>query len=179
MPRSRNQSRREAPIQAAPPPQRASHDRVVRSGRVLDAAGNAGFPFRVIGTLEAMEASGRIDADMARAGVRFHDNFHRAGFGERDLRAHWPTGLPAAGIASACADGSDRARRAVAAAIRQLGGGRAHAADIAWHVLGLEWSVRRWARERWHTVSCHGSAHIVASGILIAALGILAAEKNR
>jgi hypothetical protein len=43
-------------------------------------------------------------------------------------------------------------------------------ASCIWHVVGLEWSVRRSCREQ------AGIAHAVGAGVLIAALVILAAK---
>jgi hypothetical protein len=42
-------------------------------------------------------------------------------------------------------------------------------ASCIWHVVGLEWSMRRWCREQ------AGITHAVGAGVLIAALVILAA----
>jgi hypothetical protein len=65
------------------------------------------------------------------------------------------------------------ARKQVGDAIEELGGQGCLVASCLWHVIGLEWSVRRWSREQ------AGIAHPAAAGILIAALVILAAKDGR
>jgi len=60
-----------------------------------------------------------------------------------------------------------RARRQVQATIAGLGGISRTVGSCAWHVIGLEWSVRRWARER------HGIAPTTAVGVLIATVAML------
>ena len=63
--------------------------------------------------------------------------------------------------------GNERARRQVARAIRALGGAGSVAASCAWHVLGLEWSLREWSQK-----ALRGKVD-QAAGVLVAALAIL------
>ena len=65
------------------------------------------------------------------------------------------------------------ARKRVNEAIAALGGQSSLVASCLWHVIGLEWSIRRWCREQ------AGIAHTTGGGILIAALVILAAKGER
>lgn len=58
-------------------------------------------------------------------------------------------------------------RERVARALDALGGPASPAGSIVWHVVGCELSVREWATLR-------GLHHAVATGILVAALGVLA-----
>jgi hypothetical protein len=148
---------------------RRQHDRIVRvEGReLIDDAGNVATPWRVVPVLDAMWRRGAISLDMRIAGEEFHDRFRLAQL----------DGLRAASLlrAGGCGvswggSGNHAARKAIMEAIDALGGGRAPAASCAWHVLGLEWSLRRWAAE-----FRNGSTN-EASGILIAALGVLASE---
>ncbi len=64
--------------------------------------------------------------------------------------------------------GNEHCRRRVAELADARGGHGSIVASCAWHVIGLEWSVRRWAAGR---VRC-----TAAGGILIAALSIIEAH---
>ena len=64
------------------------------------------------------------------------------------------------------------AREQVAHAMMALGGFESAAGSCAWHVVGLEHSVREWAlRQGWGGRSV---GHAQAQGMLVAALGVLA-----
>jgi hypothetical protein len=65
------------------------------------------------------------------------------------------------------------ARKHVGDAIEALGGQGSLVASCMWHIVGLEWSIRRWSKEH------AGVAHATGSGVLIAALVILAAKCQR
>ncbi len=146
---------------------RRQHDAIERvDGReLIDAAGLVSTPWRVLPLLDAMERRGAITADMCAAGLAFHRQFRLAQL----------DGLRSASLMRAGGgddgfgvNGNERARKAIGEAVVAMGGGRAPAASCSWHVLGLEWSLRRWAGE-----FRRGSVN-EASGILIAALGVLA-----
>jgi hypothetical protein len=62
--------------------------------------------------------------------------------------------------------GNERARRDIAELVDALGGHGSILASCAWHVLGLEWSVRKWA------LTVRRGA-LVACGILVAVLAFL------
>lgn len=154
-----------------PPLERANHDPVVRAEKsVADTDGMPGWPYRALGIVAKLEHAGRLTKAQARAADDFHDHFRRAALD--GLRAADLQRLPGNGFHASALDGSEGAREWVGRAIRRLGGAGAITADIAWHVLGLEWSLRRWAQERWH------SGHSEACGVLLAAIDILAGEKN-
>ncbi len=66
------------------------------------------------------------------------------------------------------------ARRKVARAMDALGGYASAAGSCVWHVVGCETSIREWAvRQGWNG---RPVGHTQAQGILIAALGVLAAH---
>ncbi len=148
---------------------RRQHDAIERvDGReLIDVLGQVSTPWRVLPLLDAMERRGAITGDMRAAGEAFHGRFRLAQLD--GLRA---SALERAGGVwrGGWADGNEAARRAVMVAVEALGGGRAPAASCVWNVIGLEWSLRRWSGEY-----RHGSVN-EASGILIAALGVLARE---
>ena len=145
---------------------RRQHDAIERiDGReLIDVLGQVSTPWRVLPLLDAMERRGAITADMRAAGAAFHGRFRLAQLD--GLRAS--SFMAGAGCGVYAANGNEAARRSVRMAIEALGGGRAPAASCVWNVVGLEWSLRRWSNEY-----RQGSTN-EASGILIAALGVLA-----
>jgi hypothetical protein len=155
------------PLAIAPTRARYRHDLIERvEGReLIDDAGQVATPWRVVPLLEGMRRRGAITLEMRSAGEEFHDRFRLA-----QLDGLQAASLMGAGGGSNIAhvNGNEAARKAVMAAIDALGGGRAPAASCAWHVLGEEWSLRRWVME-----FRRGSVN-EASGVLIAALGVLA-----
>lgn len=150
-----------------PSPARTQHDRVERvEGReLIDTEGQVATPWRVVPILQTMARRQAITEDMRRAGEEFATLFRLAQLD--GLRC--ASLMRASGAATAIVSGNERARKAVNTAIASLGGGRAPAASCVWHVLGLEWSLRRWSLEY-----RRGSSTNEAAGILIAALGVLA-----
>lgn len=155
------------------------HDPVIRSDRqVVDANGRPGAPWRTLDILagRAALACRRRDAgeltkqeyaaEMAliAAGERFRALFRRAALD--DLKAAALIRIGGGGAQQT--NGNEAARHSIAAAIRALGGGTAPAASCVWHVVGLEWSLRRWGETHWNC------AHNTASGVLLAGLGVLA-----
>ena len=62
---------------------------------------------------------------------------------------------------------AERARRRVYDALAALLGGHGPLAECAWHVLGEEWSLRRFCRER------IGGNPAEASGVLVAVATLL------
>jgi hypothetical protein len=68
------------------------------------------------------------------------------------------------------------ARRRVHEALQALGGMSSPAGSCVWHVVGLQWSVREWAiRQGWGGRPVRQEQ---AQGILVAALGVLAAHSG-
>lgn len=124
---------------------------------------------RVVDTLGQMLVNGTITAAMHEAGTAFRGQFRAAAHDA--LRVSPLVRLPR----TADTTPTDRqlaARRRVDAALNALGGAESAAGSCAWHVLGLECSVREWAaRQGW---GGRPIGHAQAQGILVAALGVLA-----
>jgi hypothetical protein len=126
---------------------------------------------RAVDTLGMMLGNGTITQDMHDAGVAFRRLFRAAALD--GLRV-----MPLLHIPGGCGDAlTERqvaARQRVAAALDALGGHGSAAGSCAWHVLGLEMSVREWAqRQGW------GGRPVPppqAQGMLVATLGVLAAH---
>jgi hypothetical protein len=135
-------------------------------GQHADAAGRIGAPLVALSTLAGLERRGTITGRQRAAGDAFHNCFRRAGLDA--LRAAPLVRLGGPGGGWRDVPGCERARRTVADAIRALGGGGTLAASCAWHVLGLEWSVRAWA-----ALATRANSH-VATGVLIATVDGLA-----
>ena len=149
---------------------RRQHDAIERvDGReLIDADGQVSAPWRVISILDAMQRRGAISEEMEAAGQTFSRQFRLAHLDQ--LRASSMTRAIGHSNDQAFRN-SDGAKRAVMGAIDQLGGlGRSPPASCVWHVLGLEWSLRRWSSE------FRSGSTGEASGILVAALAVLAGE---
>jgi hypothetical protein len=126
---------------------------------------------RAIDTLKTMERRGSITAEMRRAGDIFRNYFRLAQLDP--LRASDMTRLPSRGspAPSSRGTGIEAARERVWGAILAVGGIGSPGGSVLWHVVGWERSVKEWALEQgW---SGHRVSQEAASGILIAALGIL------
>jgi hypothetical protein len=164
----RRRRRRLAPADVvAPPPEREQHNPVERLSRpIADAAGAIARPFRALSVLDQLERNGTITAPMAVAGMKFHDWFRLAALDP--LRAAALLRVPGGGQPNPV--GNEWARRKVGESLDWLGGMSSPAGDCAWFVVGLEWSLTRWARER-QKARVH-----LATGVLVAALGVLAAK---
>lgn len=136
---------------------------------IADDAGDVSSPLIRVSMLAQLERRGTITSAEAQAGDRFHRLFRVAALDS--LRAADMGRTPAAAgyRAIELSDSSERARRRVSAAMAALGGAGAPAAGVAWNVLGMEMSLRQWA-------IASQRQHQVATGILVAALGMLAAH---
>lgn len=132
---------------------------------IPDANGRIGSPFVALATLARMERSGTITALQRRAGEEFHRVFRRAALDE--LRASDLARVSGGSGKRVAANGNERARKQIASAMSVLGGERSLAASCAWHVLGLEWSLREWAAKATQT-----NVHR-ATGVLVATLDLL------
>ena len=156
-----------------PTAQRLAKGGVTRMDRtVRDAEGGIGRPWESLETLTAMLARGSITPPMWRAGEKFHDEFRLASFD--GLFASDPTRIPVRlNTTPVWIDkaGSEAARLAVLSALDALGGVQSPGGSCAWHVLGLETTLKTWALTRgW---AGRRIDKMVATGILIADLGIL------
>jgi len=119
---------------------------------------------RAIDTLGQMLSNGTITPEMHDAGQAFRSAFRLAALDP--LRARSMVWVPAT-TGERLTDRQLAARQRVARAMDALGGADSPAGSCVWHVVGCELSMREWAAR-------HGLHHVAASGVLIAALGMLA-----
>ena len=124
---------------------------------------------RAIDTLGLMLANGTITQEMHDAGGCFRALFRRASL---DGMVRSPLVRLPGKSADALSERTIDARRRVADALDALGGHDSAAGSCAWHVVGLEMSVREWAmRQGW------GGRPVSppqAQGMLVATLAVLA-----
>jgi hypothetical protein len=151
----------------------AKHGVVVEADRpIADSSSGIGFPLVRLPTLARLEACGTITAGQLAAGERFHAMFQHAALDA--LRAADLARVPVAGgpVLGDISPSHERCRRRIAEAVTALGGNGSIAASAVWHVVGLEWSLRKWSL----TVRCR---HEHGCGILCGALAVLAAHFAR
>ena len=121
-----------------------------------------------------MERRGRITAGMRAAGEDFRQTFARAQLdplhaAKLERTGFSPTALPGFRI--------EAARERVWQIITAVGGLASPAGSCLWHVVGLEETIKAWAiLQEWQRKHLDQET---ASGILIAALGMLEALQNR
>jgi hypothetical protein len=142
----------------APP----SHDTDPETGLVVTH-------HRSVDTLGMMLANGTITQEMHDAGGRFRALFRRAALDS--LSSSALVRLPGK-TAHSLSDDQIDARRQLGEAIDVLGGHGSAAGSCAWHILGLETSIREWA------IRCGWGGRMVtpphAQGMLVATLSVLA-----
>ena len=155
----------------------AAHPIVRRKGDLLipvyeaDPQGRPVVHHRVVDTIGRMLRNASISREMHDAARDFAATFTIAQFDTITCMSfdHQPGSGNAADLTHVQLD----ARRRVARAIDALGGFGSPAGGCVWHVVGLQCSIREWAmRQGW------GGRPIgekQAHGILVAALGMLAA----
>jgi len=126
---------------------------------------------RAVDTLGMMLANGTITPEMHDAGERFRILFRAASLD--GLRASQLLRVPG-GSGDPLTERQASSRARLAAALDALGGHGSAAGSCAWHILGLEASVREWAmRQGW---GGRPVAPPQAQGMLVATLGVLAAH---
>lgn len=155
---------------------RAQHDTITGLQRGTDPeTGGTVSHRRVVDLLTTMLDAGRITPEMRDAGEAFHGDFRRAAL----------DGMPAPNLLRSGGGGgglvmTERvvgARQRVADALEALGGTASPAGSCLWHVVGCESSIREWAaRQGW---AGRTMGHTQAQGVLVAALGTLAAWRSR
>ena len=127
---------------------------------------------RVLDVVERLGRNGLIQPEWVRAAGRFRRDFHDACFDP--LVASDAGRVPVVSRYDHLGEKAESARRAIAETLRQLGGMGSPTGSILWFVVGLEISIPEWARrQRWG--QGRPIRHEVATGILIGALGALAA----
>jgi hypothetical protein len=126
---------------------------------------------RAVDTLGLMLTNGTITPEMHDAGERFRSLFRAASLD--GLRASQLLRVPG-GSGDPLTERQASSRARLAAALDALGGHGSAAGSCAWHILGLEASVREWAmRQGW---GGRPVAPPQAQGMLVATLGVLAAH---
>jgi hypothetical protein len=140
--------------------------------REKDPDGRIVVHHRTVDTLGQMLRSGTITQEMHDAAKDFQASFIIANLDP--LRAVPILRVPGTGREPELNEQQLDARRRVHAAMQALGGITSPAGSCIWHVVGLQRSVREWAmRQGWGGRPVRQEQ---AQGILVAALGILAAH---
>jgi hypothetical protein len=118
-----------------------------------------------------MVKAGTISPVMRQAGDDFHRLFRLAALDP--LRPAPLLRMPK-GTGDTMTERVEAARRRVAAAMAALGGQNSPAGSCIWHVIGCETSIREWATR--YTWNGRRMGHSQAQGVLVSALGVLAAH---
>jgi hypothetical protein len=140
--------------------------------REKDPDGRIVVHHRTVDTLGRMLRAGTITQEMHDAAKDFQAAFIIAQLDP--LRALPVLRVPGAGREPELNERQLHARRRVQEAMAALGGISSPVGSCVWHVVGLQRSVREWAiRQGW---GGRPVDHKAAAGILIAALGVLAAH---
>jgi hypothetical protein len=140
--------------------------------RDKDPEGRIVYHHRTVDTLGKMLRAGTITPEMHDAAKGFEAAFIVANLDP--LRALPILRVPGAGREPDLNDRQLHARRRVHKSLEALGGLSSPAGSCVWHVVGLQRSVREWAiRQGWGGRPVRQEQ---AQGILVAALGMLAAH---
>ena len=133
------------------------------------------YHHRTVDTLGKMLRAGTIDAGDARRRAR--TSRRTSSSANLDpLRALPILRVPGTGREPDLSERQLHARRRVHEAMQALGGISSPAGSCVWHVVGLQRSVREWAmRQGWGGRPVRQEQ---AQGILVAALGMLAAQSR-
>jgi hypothetical protein len=138
--------------------------------REKDPDGRIVYHHRTVDTLGKMLRAGTIDEAMHDAARDFQASFIVAQLDP--VRAVPILRVPGTGREPDLSERQLHARRQVHQAMAALGGIGSPAGSCAWHVIGLQRSVREWAmRQGWGGRPVRQEQ---AQGILVAALGMLA-----
>ena len=142
--------------------------------REKDPEGRIVYHHRTVDTLGKMLRSGTLTQEMHDAAKDFQASFIVAQLDP--LRALPVLRVPGTGREPDLSDRQLLARRRVHEAMAALGGISSPAGSCVWHVVGLQRSVREWAiRQGWGGRPVRQEQ---AQGILVAALGVLAAHSG-
>jgi hypothetical protein len=140
--------------------------------REKDPDGRIVYHHRIVDTLGKTLRAGTIDQAMHDAAKDFQATFIIAQL--QPLRALPIVRVPGAGREPDLSERQLHERRRVHEAMAALGGISSPAGSCVWHVVGLQRSVREWAmRQGWGGRPVRQEQ---AQGILVAALGMLAAH---
>jgi hypothetical protein len=147
-------------------------DRELEEVREKDPDGRIVYHHRTVDTLGKMLKAGTITQEMHDAAKDFEAAFIVANLDP--LRALPVLRVPGTGREPDLNERQLHARRRVHKAMQALGGISSPAGSCVWHVVGLQRSVREWAmRQGWGGRPVRQEQ---AQGILVAALGMLAAH---
>jgi hypothetical protein len=142
--------------------------------REKDPDGRIVYHHRTVDTLGKMLRAGTITPEMHDAANDFQAAFIMANLDP--LRALPIVRVTGTGREPDLNERQLDARRRVHNALQALGGLSSPAGSCVWHVIGLQRSVREWAiRQGWGGRPVRQEQ---AQGILVAALGILAADER-
>jgi hypothetical protein len=148
------------------------HGRQLEEVREKDPDGTIVVHHRTVDTLGKMLRAGTITAEMHDAAKDFQAAFILANLDP--IRALPILRVPGTGREPELNERQLHARRRVHEALQALGGLSSPAGSCVWHVVGLHRSVREWAvRQGWNGRAMRREQ---AEGILIGALGVLAAH---
>jgi hypothetical protein len=140
--------------------------------REKDPDGRIVYHHRIVDTLRKMLRAGTITPEMHDAAKDFQAAFIVANLDP--LRALPILRVPGTGREPELNERQLDARRRVHEVLQALGGISSPAGSCMWHVVGLQRSVREWAMQQgW---SGRPVRQEQAQGILVAALGVLAAH---
>jgi hypothetical protein len=140
--------------------------------REKDPEGRIVVHHRTVDTLGKMLRAGTITHEMHDAAKGFQATFIVANLDP--IRALPVLRVPGTGREPELNERQLDARRRVHEALQALGGISSPAGSCVWHVVGLQRSVREWAiRQGWGGRPVRQEQ---AQGILVAALGVLAAH---
>jgi hypothetical protein len=140
--------------------------------REKDPDGRIVVHHRTVDSLGKMLRAGTITPEMHDAAQDFQAAFIVANLDS--LRALPILRVPGTGREPDLTERQLHARRRVHQAMQALGGLSSPAGSCVWHVVGLQRSVREWAmRQGWGGRPVRQEQ---AQGILVAALGVLAAQ---
>jgi hypothetical protein len=140
--------------------------------REVDPEGRIVMHHRTVDTLGKMLDAGTITQEMHDAARAFQAAFIMANLDP--IGARPMLRVPGTGREPELNERQLDARRRVHEALRALGGIGSPAGSCIWHVVGLQRSVREWAlRQGWNGRPVRQER---AQGILVAALGMLAAH---
>ena len=143
-----------------------------RSACASDSDDQTVVRHRTVDSLGMMLRAGTISQDMHDAARNFQANFIIAQLDT--LRALPILRVPGTGREPDLSERQLHARRRVHEVMQVLGGHGSPAGSCVWHVVGLQRSVREWAiRQGWGGRPVRQEQ---AQGILVAALGVLAAH---
>jgi hypothetical protein len=165
-------SRRKRSPKALVTPITIGPDMVVEPTYEADPDGRPVVHHRVVETLGRMMRNGSITREMHDAARDFEATFTIAHF---DLVSCMSLDrIPGSGSAADLTNAQVDARRRVGEAIDALGGLGSPAGGCVWHVVGMQRSIREWSMRQGWAAKPIGEKQ--AHGILVAALGMLAAH---